>query len=434
MKSSSKWISSFFMLVLMTVLTACGGNGEDANGNENNANAEGGDEEVTLTYARGVDTTGATEVLAEEFEKQHPNIKIEFQEMPSDSGDQHDQYVTAFSADSAEIDVFDADVIWPAEFAQADYALELDRFIEEDDIDMDEYFPGPVEAGNFKGKQWAMPKFIDAGVLFYRTDIVEDPPETWDELIDSATDLQGEEDTDFGYLMQANQYEGLVTNAIEFIGGYGGAVIDEDENVVVDSPETVTAIEKMQEIVDSDFVPDNILNFTEIETESSFIEGEAVYARNWPYLQASSDDEEKSEVAGNVDFTTIPAGDDTSASALGGWMTMINKNTEHPQEAWEFVKFMTGEEGQKITAIEGGSPPTLADLYDDEEVQEGGVLFSDPDFVDVLENAIPRPVSSIYPKISDILQIELSKALTGDISAEEAAKNMQEKMEEALDE
>lgn len=434
MKSSSKWISSFFMLVLMTVLTACGGNDEDANGNENNANAEEGDEEVTLTYARGVDTTGATEVLAEEFEKQHPNIKIEFQEMPSDSGDQHDQYVTAFSADSAEIDVFDADVIWPAEFAQADYALELDRFIEEDDIDMDEYFPGPVEAGNFKGKQWAMPKFIDAGVLFYRTDIVEDPPETWDELIDSATDLQGEEGTDFGYLMQANQYEGLVTNAIEFIGGYGGAVLDEDENVVVDSPETVTAIEKMQEIVDSDFVPDNILNFTEIETESSFIEGEAVYARNWPYLQASSNDEEKSEVAGDVDFTTIPAGDDTSASALGGWMAMINKNTEHPQEAWEFVKFMTGEEGQKITAIEGGSAPTLADLYDDEEVQEGGVLFSDPDFVDVLENAIPRPVSSIYPKISDILQIELSKALTGDISAEEAAKNMQEKMEEALDE
>src|SRR5699024_951584 len=165
---------------------------------------------------------------------------------------------------------------------------------------------------------------------------------------------------DFGYLMQANQYEGLVTNAIEFIGGYGGAVLDEDENVVVDSPETVTAIEKMQEIVDSDFVPDNILNFTEIETESSFIEGEAVYASNWPYLQASSNDEEKSDVAGDVDFTTIAAGDDTSASALGGWMAMINKNTEPPQEAWEFVKFMTGEEGQKITAIEGGSAPTLA--------------------------------------------------------------------------
>ncbi|HLR53818.1 MAG TPA: ABC transporter substrate-binding protein [Pseudogracilibacillus sp.] len=435
MKSKRNWLSTLPMLMIILVLAACGGNSNEGNANNNEGEGNDEDEEVTLTYARGVDTTGATEVLTEAFEEEHPNINIEFQEMPSDSGDQHDQYVTAFSADSAEIDVFDADVIWPAEFAQADYAMDLDRFIEEDDIDMDEYFPGPVEAGNFKGKQWAMPKFIDAGVLFYRTDIVDDPPETWDELIDSAEDLQGEEGTDFGYLMQGNQYEGLVTNAIEFIGGYGGEVIDEEENVVVDSPETVTAIEKMQEIAESDFVPDDILNFTEIETESSFIEGEAVYARNWPYLQASSEDDDKSEVAGDVDFTTIPAGDDTSASALGGWMSMINKNTEHPKEAWEFVKFMTGEEGQKITAIEGGSPPTLSDLYDDEEVKdEGGVLFSDPDFVDVLENATPRPVSSIYPEISDIMQIELSKALAGEISAEEAASNMQEKMEDALEE
>src|SRR5699024_5383590 len=435
MKSKRNWLSTLPMLMIILVLAACGGNSNEGNANNNEGEGNDEDEEVTLTYARGVDTTGATEVLTEAFEEEHPNINIEFQEMPSDSGDQHDQYVTAFSADSAEIDVFDADVIWPAEFAQADYAMDLDRFIEEDDIDMDEYFPGPVEAGNFKGKQWAMPKFIDAGVLFYRTDIVDDPPETWDELIDSAEDLQGEEGTEFGYLMQGIQYEGLVTNAIEFIGGYGGEVIDEEENVVVDSPETVTAIEKMQEIAESDFVPDDILNFTEIETESSFIEGEAVYARNWPYLQASSEDDDKSEVAGDVDFTTIPAGDDTSASALGGWMSMINKNTEHPKEAWEFVKFMTGEEGQKITAIEGGSPPTLSDLYDDEEVKdEGGVLFSDPDFVDVLENATPRPVSSIYPEISDIMQIELSKALAGEISAEEAASNMQEKMEDALEE
>src|SRR5699024_12859500 len=131
----------------------CGGN--YIQGNANNTEGESHDEEeaVSLTYARGVDTTGATEVLTEAFEEEHPNINIEFQEMPSDSGDQQDQYVTAFSADSAEIDVFDADVIWPVQFAQADYALELVRFIEEDDIDMDEYFPGPVEAGDFKGKQ-----------------------------------------------------------------------------------------------------------------------------------------------------------------------------------------------------------------------------------------------------------------------------------------
>lgn len=433
MKNKKKIFGGLWILLLIVVLAACGGDSE-ADGDDQDNNDSDSDEQVTLTYARGVDTTGATDKLAKAFEKEHPNIKIKFQEMPSDSGEQHDQYVTAFSAKSAEIDVFDADVIWPAEFAQADYALDLDRFIEADDIDMGAYFQGTVDAGNFKGKQWAMPKFTDAGVLFYRTDIVDDPPETWDELIDQAGELKGEKDTEFGYLMQASQYEGLITNAVEIIGAYGGAVLDDDENVVVDSPETVKAIEKMQEIVSSDFVPSNILNFTEIETESAFIEGNAVFARNWPYLQASSNDEDKSKVAGDVGFTTLPAGDDGSASALGGWMSMINRYSEHPEEAWEFVKFMTGPEGQKITAIEGGSAPTLAELYDDKEVQDAGVTFSEPDFVDVLENAIPRPVSPIYPEISDIMQIELSKALTGDIKAEKAASNMQSKIEDAMEE
>lgn len=426
-------------MLLIVVLAACGnGNSNDnaKNNSDNNTNNEASDvnedEEVTITYARGVDTTGATDVVVEAFEKEHPNIKVEFQEMPSDSGEQHDQYVTAFSAKSSEIDVFDADVIWPAEFAQANYALELDRFIEADGIEMGDYFPGTVDAGNFQGKQWAMPKFTDAGVLFYRSDIVDTPPTTWDELIEQSESLQGEDDTKFGYLMQASQYEGLITNAIEYIGSYGGAVLDDDENVVVDSPETIKAIEKMQEIVQSDFVPSNILNFTEIETESAFIEGNAVFARNWPYLQASSNDEEKSKVAGDVSFTTLPEGDEGSASALGGWMTMINRYSEHPEAAWEFVKFMTGPEGQKITAMEGGSAPTIEALYDDEEVQDASIMFGEEDFVETLRNAIPRPVSPIYPKISDIMQIELSKALTGDIDAEEAAKNMQEKIEAAM--
>lgn len=425
------------MLLLVAVLAACGSADNDNNNNKGNDGNTAGDndkEEVTLVYARGVDTTGANPKLIEAFEEKFPHIKIEFREMPADTGQQHDQYVTAFSAQSSEIDVFDADIIWPAEFAQANYALELDRFIDRDGIDMNDYFPGPVAAGNFNGKQWAMPKFSDAGILFYRSDIVDNVPETWDELIDQASKLQGEEGTKFGYIMQGAQYEGMVTNAIEYISAFGGEVIDADNNVVVNSPETIKGIETMQKIVGSDFVPDNILNFTEIETESTFIEGNSVFARNWPYLQASSENEEVSKIVGKVDFTTLPAGDAGKAATLGGWMTMINRYTEHPEEAWEFVKFMTGPEGQKITAIHGGSPPTLAELYDDEEVKDAGVLFADPAFVEVLESAVPRPVSPIYPVVSDIMQIELSKALTGDITAEQAAENMQQKIEEVMNE
>lgn len=444
MKSWKKLLLMILLFGLVMLMAACNGEddtestdaedtGDEAE-TETNGDTEEEPEKVTLVYARGLDTTGANEKLVQAFEEKFPHIKIEYREMPADTGESHDQYVTMFSSQSSEIDVFDADVIWPAEFAQANYVLELDRFIERDGIAMDAYFPGTVAAGNYNGKQWAMPKFTDAGVFYYRTDIVDDPPETWDELIEMASELQGINDTEFGYIMQAAQYEGLITNAIEFIASYGGQIIDEDNNVVVDSPETIRAIEKMQEIANSDFVPDNILNFQEVETENAFIEGNSVFARNWPYMQASSEDESRSKVVGNVAITTLPAGDAGVASALGGWMGMINRYTEHPEEAWEFLKFMSGPEGQKITAIDGGSAPTLKALYEDEEVKNARPLFANPEFVETLDNAVPRPVTPIYPVVSDIMQIELSKVLTGDQTAEETVQNMQAKIEEAMQE
>ncbi|WP_077358608.1 ABC transporter substrate-binding protein [Virgibacillus halodenitrificans] len=435
-------IINLLFITLAMFIAACSGTGSTEQDNPENAESTSGkeegtsesskDEPVTIVYARGVDTTPATDAVIKAFEEKHPNIKVEQREMPADTGQSHDQYVTALSSQSTEIDVFNADVIWPAEFAQANYVLELDRFIEKDGINMEDYFPGTVAAANFNGKQWAMPQFTDAGVFYYRTDIVEEPPKTWDELIEMAGELKGEEGTEHGYLMQAAQYEGLITNAIEFIASYGGEVVDENNNVVVDSPETVKALEKMKEIVTSDLVPENILNFMETETENAWIEGNAVFARNWPYMMSSSNDEERSEIVDNVEMARLPAGDEGTAAALGGWMTMINRYTEHPEESWEFLKFISGPEGQKISAVEGSRAPTLKALYDDPEVQNVSSLFANPEFREVLESAVPRPVSPIYPEVSDIMQIEISKVLTGDQTSEEAAKNMQSKIEAAM--
>ncbi|ADH98969.1 ABC transporter substrate-binding protein [Salisediminibacterium selenitireducens] len=452
MKVWKKVVTGSVALTMAGALAACGNDGNneenapandpaDNNANENDANdndnansneAAEDQEEVTITYARGYDATGATDVLIDAFMEEHPHITVEFREMPADTGQSHDQYVTEFSAGDDTIDVFDADVIWPAEFAQAQYVLELDRFIERDGIDMDEFFPGTVEAGQYEGRQWAMPKFTDAGVLYYRSDIVDTPPETWDELIEMAGEYMGQEGTEYGYLMQANQYEGLVVNAVEFIGAYGGAVLDENENVVVNSPETVAAIEKMVEIVNSDITPSNINNFMETETHNAFLNGDAVFARNWPYMQAMTENEEESNIVGNSAFSLLPAGDAGSASGLGGWMTMINRNSNHPEEAWELMKFMSSYEGQKISAIEGGNAPTMRSLYDDEEVRDSAPLFADEGFVETLENAVPRPVSPIYPQISDLMQIEISRALAEDITPQEAVENMEQAITDAL--
>ncbi|RKQ32509.1 extracellular solute-binding protein [Oceanobacillus halophilus] len=436
MKSIKKLLFTAMFIGLIVALAACGSESGDDSSSESTSGdgASDTEEQVTITYARSNDVTPSTEKLIEKFEETHPNITIELREMPSSTSESHDQYVTIFSSQSSEIDVFDADVVWTAEFAQADYVMELDRFIEESEVNMDEYFPGPVDAVTYNNRIWAMPKFSDAGLLYYRTDLVENAPETWDDMIAMAEEAAGKEGTEFGFAMQANQYEGLVVNALEYISAYGGQILDENGEVVIDSPESVKGLEKMVEIAQSDITPNNVLNFSETETETAFLEGKTVFARNWPYMSNTAEDEERSKVAGNVGYAVLPAGDDGSASTLGGWTAMISRYSEHPAEAWEFLQFMTGEEGQIISAVEGARAPTLEALYDLDEVKEAAPLFAMEEFVASLQNAVSRPVSPIYPELSDIMQIELSKALAGEITAEEAVQNMQAKMTAATNE
>ncbi|MGF9908641.1 ABC transporter substrate-binding protein [Brevibacillus porteri] len=389
-------------------------------------------EKIKLVYARGKDATDSTKKLVEAFQKAHPNIEVEIREMPADSGQSHDQYVTMFSAQSSEIDVFDLDVIWPAEFAQAGYLLPLDRLMEQDGIETGKYIKGAMDAGNFGGQQWTMPKFIDAGLLFYRKDLVAEAPKTWDDLIAQAKAAKGKGGTKFGYLMQAKQYEGLVCNFVEFNASYGGKILDEQGKVAVNNPATIKGLKKMIEVVKSDFVPTNITTFMEPESHTAFLEGQAPFIRNWPYQFALAQDQAQSKIVDQVGIAPLPAGDAGSAAALGGWMGGINKFSKHPKEAWEFLKFMTGPEGQEISAVEGGLAPTYLPAYDDADVQKASPLFANKDFVDGVSAAVSRPTTPIYPKISEVIQIEVSKALAGQQTAEQAVQNMETQMNDLM--
>lgn len=412
-------------LIMATTVIGCG-NKEETKPTDN----QQGSGEVKIVYARGKDTTPANAKLVEKFNEQHKGkIKVEAVEMPSDTGKQHDQYVTVFNAKGTDYDVFDADVIWPAEFAQAGYALPLDQFVEKDNINLKDYMQGPVQAVTFKGQLWGMPKFIDAGILFYRKDVIDKAPATWEDLIKAAQASKGK--TEFGYVAQAKQYEGLVCNAVEFISAYGGAVVDGNGDITIDSAGTKAGLETMKKVIKSDFTPSDITTFMETESANAFIAGKSAIIRNWPYQWALAQDATQSKVVDKVAVAPLPKGSVRSAACLGGWVAMINKYTKHPQEAWEFLKFMTGPEGQQITATLGGSAPTLLSVYNDAEVKKNP-LFSDKNFVDGLSAAVPRPVSPIYPKLSDIMQKEISKFITGTQDVDTTVKNMDTQMKAAV--
>lgn len=422
------------------LLAGCGTSNDAANpAGSASANAQGQEtgggssgSKVKIVFSQGADQTEGTKKLIAAFEEKHPEIDVELREFPNDSTQMHDQLVTILGGQSPELDVINLDVVWPAEFAQAGFLLPLDRYIENDGIDLSQYLEGGVRAGNYNGQQWALPRYNNSGLLYYRTDIVKEVPKTWDELLEQAEKLKGQGGTQYGFVSQGKQYEGLTVAFTELVGAYGGSILDENGKAAVNSPEALKGLKKLIDLYTSSAVPSNINTFTEKETLNAFIEGSAVFARHWPAMYAQANDPAKSKVVGKVGIAPLPSGDVRSAAALGGWFGAISKYSKHPKEAWEFLKFLISEEGEKIIAVNSTQTPTNLKLFDDPEVQKASPLFANRDFVNGLKSAIPRAMTPDYAKISGLIQIEVSKAIAGEQTPEQTLANLEKQINEVV--
>ncbi|MCP2238771.1 ABC transporter substrate-binding protein [Thermoanaerobacterium thermosaccharolyticum] len=422
MGKKSKIMTSLVSLMLVLVLIA----GCSSKGNSTATNSTSKNEPVTITYSAGKDSTPATQKLVEAFEQKYPNIKVKVQELPNSSDDQHNSYVTALSAGDSSIDVLAMDIIWTPEFAAANWLLPLDdKFTQEM---RDKFLSGPVEAVTYDGHIWAVPRFTDAGVLYYRKDIISTPPKTWEELIQMAKDNVGKGGTKYGIVFQGNQYEGLVCDALEVIGRNGGNVLEGDK-VTINTPQAVGGLQYLLDL--AKIAPPGVTTYQEEDARNVFQQGEAIFMRNWPYAWSLVNGDD-SPIKDKVGIAPIPKGKDGQAGtpALGGWNLGINKYSKHPEEAWKFVEFVTSEEGQKITALEGGNLPTIKSLYQDKDVLAKNPYWSD--LYDAFITAKPRPVTPFYPQMSDSMQINFHKALTGEITPQQAIQNIEKDLNDII--
>ena len=177
--------------------------------------------------------------------------------------------------------------------------------------------------------------------------------------------IQGEKDPGLHiYSAQFKQYEGLVCDMLEFIWSNGGAVIDnKTRQVVLDEPAAIEAVAFVRDHIIGKAAPRGAINYEEPESLEVFIQGKAVFHRNWPYAWAVANDPDKSKIAGKVGVGALPAfNGQGSASTLGGWQFGISRWSKHADEAWQFVKFMTSQDTQKILAMEAGLAPTRVGL------------------------------------------------------------------------
>jgi trehalose/maltose transport system substrate-binding protein len=350
-----------------------------------------------------------------DFEGQNPGVKIVRDIGPQSSTQLHDLITQKLKNKDTEMDVFVMDVIWPSEFASAGWALPLDRFFT--GAEQRQFLDAPILANHYRGQIFGVPLFIDAGLLYYRKDLLEkygiSPPHTWPQLVQEAkTILAREQDPQLvGFSGQFKQYEGLVCNMMEYILSNGGALWDEGRlKSAISQPRAVEAVRFVRDQIIGEIAHRGVLAYEEPESLTLFIQGRAIFHRNWPYAWNIANDQQRSLIAGKVGMMALPSfPGGKGVAALGGWQLGISRFSRKAELAWRFVAFMTNQAMQKRIALATGRAPTRVALYADPELLAKVPQLKS--FLETFKRAVPRPITPVYVPLSNIMQRYFSSAL-----------------------
>lgn len=189
---------------------------------------EGTDRAPTVLVFKHGKLSGDGRVLSgllREFEQRHEGLTVREELLPADSDRQHQYYAMNLDGGKAPFDLLGIDTIWAQEFAKAGWIAPLDGLLAP--VDREEFFPGPIEAATFNGRLYAVPWYVDAGVLYYRRDLLDhhglEAPRTWLELAHIAkVVLDAEQNSALaGFVWQGKQYEGLMCVTLEVLRSNG---------------------------------------------------------------------------------------------------------------------------------------------------------------------------------------------------------------------
>lgn len=373
-----------------------------------------------------------------EFQAKNPNITVELLLQPMDTETRLQTLVTPLSAKESTPDVFLMDVAWVGQFAASNWLAPLDSFVNKDKYDLSVFFKKTIDlADTYNGKLIALPVYIDAGLLYYRTDLLNKygfnaPPKTWEELVTMAQKVQNGERASnpnfWGFVWQGKQYEGLVCDFLEFIASNGGNILDKDGKPVLDSTNNIEALTFMSDLIHKYKVspPNTYTEMTEEPVRITFQSGNALFERNWPYAWGlhNADD---SPVKGKVGIAPLPHfPNGESAATLGGWHIGMNVNSKNQDAAWEFIKYVESYDTQKGFAMNLGWNPGRQDVYNDSEVIAKAPYLKD--LREVFVGAIPRPGVPYYTKLSEVIQRYVNAAIAGKMSPKDALTKAQEEV------
>lgn len=367
-------------------LAACGGDSEDSGGRE-------------LSFFVAIQPGGTIEKTAERCTKESGGkytITPEF--LPTDASQQREQLVRRLGAEDSSIDIVGMDVIWTGEFANAGWVDEWTGPLKQQVTE--EVFPGVIETASFEDKLYAAPFNTNTQLLWYRKDLVKEPPKTWDEMIDQAEALK-----EAGTIqVQANRYEGFMVWANALIESAGTEILSGPEEVDLEEAPTERALEVMGRLANSSAAPTNLSTSSEDTARLGFEAGISAFMTNYTFAYASAQGEAP-DIAKNMGAARFPRVDASvpSKPPLGGFNLAVSSFSENKDVAFEAAACLAGKESQ-LTAVElDGLPPSRSDLYDTKTVQEAYPGFAEL-VRESIEEAGPRPTTPAYQDVSLAVQ------------------------------
>jgi multiple sugar transport system substrate-binding protein len=418
---------------LALVLTACGGgdDGKTDGTTKPSADASALSGRGPITLATGKDTSGNLQKQIDTWNAAHPTETVKIIELPEKADDQRNAMIQNAQAKQDTYTVLNLDVVWTAEFAANRWVAELP----EADLGTDKLLKPTVDTGKYFNKLYALPVDSDAGLLYYRKDLlakagIDQPPTTWKDLFAACDAIKSKvasaKSADC-YGGQFDKYEGLTVNASEAINAAGGKVVDGSTGKPdVNTAEAKAGLDVLVNAFKDGHIAKKAITYTEELGRADFQAGKLLFQRQWPYQYALAEDKKTSKVAGQFAVAPLPGLNGPGVSTLGGHNYAISSFAKNKATALDFLKYMTSSDVQKANAIVIGKAPSVAALYDDPEVVAKYPYM--PALKTAIENAQGRPKAVKYGDVTTAIQEAAYGALTGKESTDQALSELQTKL------
>lgn len=372
--------------------------------------------------------------IADKFEAENPGIRIETTFVLYDG--LRDLLVTSISSDPPAFDVVLVDDIWFSEFADAGWILDVSERITPE---MREgIFEAAWEITTVDGVVYGMPWLLDQKYFFYNTRILAEagfdaPPTTWEEVAEMSRVIKEQGLVEYPMIWSWAQIEAVVPDFVTLLYGNGGQFFNEDNEPVFNDEKGVQTLQWMVDMIEEGLVNPSSIAAAEEDVRNVFSQGQAAFATNWLYMYDLAQDPNESQVAGEVGIALMPAFESAKAEGIesstndGSMGFAVTSGSEHPDEAWAFIEYLTSEPIQ--IEYSAHQLPIWQTAFDEPALIEANPV-TVPAFAQQFPWSHVRPKVPYYAEASRILQLAIQEALTGAASPQDALDDAVEEIRE----